>query len=402
MSRFNVVFNLLFDYFSSDMSKREFFRTLFAMSTTIPEEKRPQSGDVKAQKLHEAKTADPLDTLNEDKIDNAIRRGPTKTFTKAVVQRLDRENLSLFLTLDSYDAVDKLVADASTLFPGITEDNYTDVLVDGLLDVLYEIGGLERPTAENTAFARNQSRSLKDKWGYSLLRDAQMACSNLGCSRSLVVSNGQGITQDVYEVGVIDPNKTVSINNMIALCPQCHAHLALNSTAASRRTLKTIRAQQQARTQSQNTLDSTALEQGLANVLTKLAGFKGDLVDASDIKMDPVTVSEKIDARQYFFLESMTRTMVTSYFTQVNQILQEFHTSGVLNVNKLRRQIKNLYEDLADKPTNEIIDAITLKIQRSTKQDYLYCQILVSYFVQTCDILEPLPVATGGVYAAAQ
>jgi hypothetical protein len=66
--------------------------------------------------------------------------------------------------------------------------------------------------------------------------------------------------------------------------------------------------------------------------------------------------------------------------------------SGEIDYDEIQDQIHALYKKLkkANKPRLEIFNEIADKIHRVTLQDAIFCQIVVSYFVQSCEVFDAI------------
>jgi hypothetical protein len=87
-----------------------------------------------------------------------------------------------------------------------------------------------------------------------------------------------------------------------------------------------------------------------------------------------------------------SRNQVTSYYPKVREILRNYDKRGVLDYEELQEQMKGLYRKLKKKNLSqmEIFERITSKIQTSTRHESIFCQIIVSYFVQNCEVFDAI------------
>jgi hypothetical protein len=61
---------------------------------------------------------------------------------------------------------------------------------------------------------------------------------------------------------------------------------------------------------------------------------------------------------------------------------------NLIDYEEVQDQMKGIYRRLskAKKSKAEIFNEISQKIQRVTLQEDIYCQIVVSYFIQRCEV----------------
>ena len=63
---------------------------------------------------------------------------------------------------------------------------------------------------------------------------------------------------------------------------------------------------------------------------------------------------------------------------------------GEIDFEEIQNQMKAIYRRLnkANKSKMDIYREITEKVHRVTLQDDIYCQIVVSYFIQSCEVFD--------------
>ena len=68
---------------------------------------------------------------------------------------------------------------------------------------------------------------------------------------------------------------------------------------------------------------------------------------------------------------------------------------GEIDYDEIQDQIHAMYKKLskARKSRMEIFNEIVGKIHRITLQDEVYCQIVVSYFIQSCEVFDAITEA---------
>ena len=83
---------------------------------------------------------------------------------------------------------------------------------------------------------------------------------------------------------------------------------------------------------------------------------------------------------------------VTTYFIRIKEIMINLDKSGEIDYDEIQDQIHALYKRLkkTHKSRLEIFSEIADKIHRVTLQDDIFCQIVVSYFVQSCEVFDAI------------
>ena len=80
--------------------------------------------------------------------------------------------------------------------------------------------------------------------------------------------------------------------------------------------------------------------------------------------------------------------MVSTYFICIREIMINLDKSGEIDYEEIQDQMKAIYKKLkkAKKSNMEIFNTIVEKVHRSSLQDIVYCRIVTSYFIQSCEV----------------
>lgn len=396
---FSALFHALYRCYGDEEDMVPFFRTLFTNMTEIPEDEKPKETDRRKMGRASRKIADPVAELSDTQVKNWIKRKPAEKFLRQIIKRFDAVTLEEFFDEISEDGASLVVKEFGPVIPEINKLNFTQELTDYVTEAVYQLAKCKRPTASALAPVKKESDEWKGLYGDHLLAESENICCFPGCSRPLLVTDSNGGAQKVYEIAQIDTKKDAHINNLVALCPNCHARYSMNPDNADTKELKRIKALKASLLQMQQGLSADVLEKNLLHVIKRLANLK--VSENAEIIYDPVHVREKIDAKTDRLLYQSVSRLVQDNFLDLHNILQDAHRNGDLDVEVLRLQVKTLYLKNKNKAPSEVFSAIVEKFAQTTKADRLYCQIVVAYFVQSCEIFEAQNVQ-GGVYAVAQ
>lgn len=135
-------------------------------------------------------------------------------------------------------------------------------------------------------------------------------------------------------------------------------------------------------------LDELPLEKGVVGVLKKIKNLKEkDLATAS---LDPKKIQQKLTPTDNMVLYVTINAYVTAYYVRLREIMTNADKSGLIDYEVLQDQMKAIYRRLkkAKKTNVEIFNEITEKIYKVSLQEEVYCQIVVSYFVQSCEVFD--------------
>ena len=162
------------------------------------------------------------------------------------------------------------------------------------------------------------SSDLKTRYGKYLLQECENHCVMNGCSKPLVLSNDSNVSE-VYEISRIDKTKEPTIDNLVALCPQCFAVYQMDNRKKVTSLLFKRKKALANHMANIGLLSSSQLEKGLTDVIYKITKLnQKDLFGSS---LDPKELKEKIDPNNDFHLHLTVKQQVTSYFVKVQEIL---------------------------------------------------------------------------------
>ena len=353
-----------------------FVKELISMITDLPEE---EWGTKK----------DPSEKVKPETYRNFAKRGISKKVAKTICYRLTPENFIESLQERPHHVRELLAQDLLPYNPTATAENVAELLANIFVEIIRTTTGLVEPDTLEQQKQLQASASLKTQYGKYLLQECDSHCVMNGCSKPLILSNGNSIS-NVYEVSLVDKIKKPTVDNLIALCPQCFATYQMDNDKSLVKLLKARKKSLSNHMESVNLLSSSELEKGLTDVITSITKLKQkDLVTST---LDPKEIKDKIDPNKDLHLYLMVTQQVTTYYVKLQEILKNLDKRKVIDYEDLQLQMRSIYKKLkkANKSDMEIFDEITNKIHKSTMQTPLYCQIVVSYFIQKCEVFDAI------------
>lgn len=371
---FKTFYSILFNRIGDSLSSGEFVRDLIAMITTVPEEEWGLKKD-------------PSNRVSLKTYENFAKRGINKTTCKAIVYRLSPENFIESLNTRPKATLELLANDFLPYESTADKDNIASIISDIFIDIIRTTAGLASVDKLEEQKQLQSSSGLKSKYGKYLLKECDSHCAMPGCGKLLYVSNGTNLS-DVYEVTRIDKSKDASIDNLIALCPQCFATYQLDSSTKTVRNLNASKRSLSIQMESMIELSTIEIEKGLTNVITNIRKLKQQ--DFSTLSMDPSEINEKIDPNKSFALYNQVYMTVMTYFIRIKEIMESLDKRKIIDYEDLQHQMKSAYKKLKSgkKSESEIFYSLSEKLHKVTLQDILYCQAIVCYFIQSCEVFD--------------
>lgn len=117
----------------------------------------------------------------------------------------------------------------------------------------------------------------------------------------------------------------------------------------------------------------------------------GEPLTQSDLRMSPLKVERKVTGKQ--LRRKILNNVVDGMYEMVNEAIEDLAAQNKINVKFFRKSIRRMYEDANDqtedqsKIFNELVHYLYAK---SGMKYYEACEILISYFVQSCEVFNEI------------
>lgn len=372
---FPTLFSILRKRLSDGYNAPMYCRELFAQLTEVSEEEWGTLKDPETKITKEA-------TLR-----SFTKRGLSRKFAQAIVYRLAPDNLAARINERPVATRQLLSEDLSAYVPEVTADTVGKVIADMMVDIIRRTAGLVSQDALKQEKQRELFADWKAKYGDYLYEECDGFCPFPGCGKQLSAVEDSKVSR-VYEISLVDKTKKVTTDNLIALCPMCHATYQMDDSKAKTKELANVKALLITHGQSARLLDGIALEKGIVGVLRRLADLKEKAFFKAEL--DPKELTKKVNPTDNYILYLTVKNNVTTYFLKIREIMTNLDRRGLIDYEALQDQMKAIYKRLKKSHLSqmEIFREITEKLHRTSLQDDVYCQIVVCYFIQSCEVFD--------------
>lgn len=384
---FTELMHAIHPHLMKDADVPSFTRNIIQMLCNIPEDDWYTKKDPSSEQSYK-----------DESLRKFYNRGLTKKLAKSMlaVGVLTKNNFIDSINHPERDDIflDGLVDDVQPFC-----DTSTNVTNQNVAEILFELfhKSLEyivNPELENDRKIRQGqtiSNRAKGSFGSGLVDDCKYTCSMPLCGKHLQTITPQNQTAADYEIIPIEESKGVKYENLIAVCHDCFQKYTLSHTKAEKKSLKAIKKLQMDARSTRQTLDDIAISKGIELVIENLSNAKPS--ELKDLTYDPVSVSEKIDEDNCYFLVNDIKNNVARYYNYIEKTMRNLSMKNVYSDDLIRAQMKESYKQLASNHTltpEQIFSELSKRIQRITKQDIRFCYIVVSYFVQSCEVFNAI------------
>lgn len=277
--------------------------------------------------------------------------------------------------------------------PEVNAENVNVWCVNKLTTFLTEPMSQENPVrkqAEEKAQHVNFQKKL-NHMKTTLLLETGGTCPQLGCNAPLTMKDDNNQNVDNYEIVAIDPSlKLDDESNLIAMCSNCAKKYSGTNATAMQNLLK-IKSELTRRRFSTQLLRPEMIENEIKQVIIKLQNFEG-FPEQYDEKIDgPLRVKDKIKEDTLLTLNILAH--VRDWFKFVHHTLQNLDYANSINFQDIKDIMHYQYKKLAREnlTQREIIDSLTEYLHQTTNESTLSCEIIISYFVQDCEVFDATP-----------
>lgn len=384
---FTELMHAIHPHLMKDADVPSFTRNIIQMLCNIPEDDWYTKKDPSSEQSYK-----------DESLRKFYNRGLTKKLAKSMlaVGVLTKNN---FIDSINHPERDDIVLDGLVDDVQPFCDTSTNVTNQNVAEILFELfhKSLEyivNPELENDRKIRQGqtiSNRAKGSFGSGLVDDCKYTCSMPLCGKHLQTITPQNQTAADYEIIPIEESKGVKYENLIAVCHDCFQKYTLSHTKAEKKSLKAIKKLQMDARSTRQTLDDIAISKGIELVIENLSNAKPS--ELKDLTYDPVSVSEKIDEDNCYFLVNDIKNNVARYYNYIEKTMRNLSMKNVYRDDLIRAQMKESYKQLASNHTltpEQIFSELSKRIQRITKQDIRFCYIVVSYFVQSCEVFNAI------------
>lgn len=228
---------------------------------------------------------------------------------------------------------------------------------------------------------------LKREFGVHLLAETNQHCPMTGCLKPLYIEE-DGRSAFDYKIVQINPKLPQKVaDNLIAMCPTCASRFMFARTKERVSELEDIKLNISSVLEAVDTLQDDKLVSGVKRVVGKIGDIPIEhIVDLNYTPTEVIKKMDKSDAGLYIKIHQY----VSKYYLDVMNFCKEMEQEGSLNYEKFCYQIKFKYQELRDMglTQSQIFEVLTKWIVDATNEEKTSCEVVVSYFVQKCEVFE--------------
>lgn len=189
--------------------------------------------------------------------------------------------------------------------------------------------------------------------------------------------------QKIALASIAPPQNIESLDNLIALCRECHKRYDSFTTQEDYLRMSTLKMERRGRYEASVELSHIGIEADILKVLTELETI--DSAEFCDLSMDPVPIKKKIPSGP---LQIKTVALATQYYGFLRNQFQCMDRKRMGKFEMIAQQVKIAalkagHESLIQ---DDVFNAIVQWMFDKTNASRASCEVVVAFFIQNCEV----------------
>ncbi len=197
---------------------------------------------------------------------------------------------------------------------------------------------------------------------------------------------------DIILDGITAPKETESFDNKIALCKDCHWDYDNNKTIDKYNNLIALKAQLVADYESRQSLLTISLEDDIIDVIQAIASLDDETLDEGvRINYKALKIDSKIDSK-YLLLKRQIKANVSLYYNIIRDEFKTLDSKGMRKFDQIALQMRSAYLKALEKESDQevVFSHLVDWLKTKTSTEPIICQIIISFFIQNCEIYDKI------------
>lgn len=231
---------------------------------------------------------------------------------------------------------------------------------------------------------------LKRKYGVHLLAETNNHCPYDGCFKPLRIGNAPSSMFD-YSIVRINPKITAeTVDNFIALCPECGRRYRVEIDEEKQYRLEDIKLKLSSMKEAMDILSEDKIVSGIERVIGKIPSIPIERI--MELNYKPTRVENKMDKTDPALFMKIN-TYVAGYYPDVRDLFKQAEIENDFNFEKFCSQVKFKFTDIKNSglTQSQMFDELVDWLSGATNEDREPCEVIISYFVQKCEVFDVVP-----------
>ena len=238
------------------------------------------------------------------------------------------------------------------------------------------------------SFDRQRSEiSFVDSYGLKNTDEIKTIAANAHIIDLMAEQNGRCLNCGKIIQSATSTTLEIGKNTDVLLCVKCAA-IAQNSDDL-RAELAEKKFVSQERYSVRDAITMNKLSDDVRELLQIIS--VGEPFSQSVLRMSPLKIERKVMEKQ--LQRKILNNVVDGMYEMVNDAIEELAAQDKLNVKNFRRSIRRMFEDASDQTDNQstiFSELVNYLYVRAGMKHFEACEILISYFVQSCEVFNEI------------
>ena len=221
------------------------------------------------------------------------------------------------------------------------------------------------------------------------MSEANNHCPYDGCLKPLRI----GLEQSAFDYSIVRINPRITketADNLIALCPECGRRYRYEFDEEKQYRLEDIKLRLSTLKEAMDTLTEDKIVAGVERVIGKIPGIPIERI--MELNYKPTQVANKMDKTDPALFMKI-HTYVSGYYPDVRDLFKQAEIENNFNFEKFCSQVKFKFSDIKNSGLSQgqIFDELVDWLAGATNEDREPCEVIISYFVQKCEVYDVIP-----------
>jgi hypothetical protein len=187
------------------------------------------------------------------------------------------------------------------------------------------------------------------------------------------------------------PTEINALENVIALCPNCHTKYDKDFKIDELKTLRRIKDEYLSDTKAKFTVSQHTIQEEVYEILDAIAEFDFDETSLSPANFDISTVDKKLKTGMSPLQKREIKMNAISFYVRIRDHIRTLEQQDQASVKILLNQINSYYLTMnKQNPENKdlVFNYVAQWISSKTNKSILAAKVLTSFFVQNCEVFD--------------
>lgn len=197
--------------------------------------------------------------------------------------------------------------------------------------------------------------------------------------------------QEKALVGYPAPNDFNDLENVIALCPNCHTLYDKDFALNELENLRSLKDELLKEAKAKVAASQHVIQNEINEILDAISLYEFDQVEANQLAFDVATIDQKLKVGMSSLQRREIKVNVVSFYVRIRDRIKILERQDQAAVKILQNQVNSYYLVMKGiEPHNKdmVFNNVARWISLKTGKSLLAAKVLTSFFVQNCEVFD--------------